>query len=43
MNERKGGVSSIRFFKTIDYMVKVLLAIVIDSISFRIRGGKNDI
>lgn len=39
MNERKGGVSSIRLGKTIDYMIKVLFAIVIDSISFR-RGGK---
>lgn len=35
MNERKGGVSSIRFGKTIDYMTKVVLAIIIDSISFR--------
>ena len=40
MNERKGGVSSIRFGKTIDYMVKVVLAIIIDSISFRKKGGK---
>lgn len=39
MNEREGGVSSIRFRKTVDYMIKVLLAIVVDSISFR-RGGK---
>ncbi len=35
MNERKGGVSSIRLWKTIDYMVKVVLSIIIDSISFR--------
>lgn len=35
MNARGGGVSSIRFWKTIDYMVKVVLAIFIDSISFR--------
>ena len=40
MNERIGGVSSIRFFKTVDYMVKVVSAIIIDSISFRKRGGK---
>ena len=42
MNERIGGVSSIRLWKTIDYMVKVVLAIIIDSISFRKRGGKNN-
>lgn len=40
MNERKGGVSSIRLWKTADYMVKVVLAIIVDSISFRKRGGK---
>ena len=40
MNERKGGVSSIRLWKTVDYMLKVVLAIIIDSISFRKRGGK---
>ena len=40
MNERTGGVSSIRLWKTVDYMVKVVLAIIIDSISFRRRGGK---
>lgn len=39
MNERKGGVSSIRFGKTVDYMLKVVLAIIIDSISFRKKGG----
>jgi len=39
MNERVGGVSSIRLGKTVDYMIKVILAIVIDSISFR-RGGR---
>ena len=31
MNERQGGESSIRFFKTVDYMLKVPLAIIIDS------------
>ena len=35
MNERDGGVSSIRLWKTADYMIKVVLAIIIDSISFR--------
>ena len=40
MNERTGGVSSIRMWKTVDYMVKVVLAIIIDSISFRKIGGK---
>ena len=39
MNERIGGVSSIRFAKTIDYMLKVTSAIIVDSISFR-KGGK---
>lgn len=40
MNERTGGVSSIRLWKTIDYMIKVVLIIFIDSISFRKKGGK---
>lgn len=40
MNERTGGVSSIRLWKTIDYMIKVILIIFIDSISFRKKGGK---
>lgn len=40
MNERIGGTSSIRLWKTVDYMVKVVLAIIIDSISFRKKGGK---
>lgn len=40
MNARTGGVSSIRLEKTVDYMVKVVLAIIIDSISFRKKGGK---
>lgn len=35
MNERTGGVSSIRLWKTVDYMVKVVLAIIVDSVSFR--------
>lgn len=40
MKARVGGVSSIRLGKTVDYMIKVVLAIFIDSISFRKRGGK---
>lgn len=40
MNAREGGVSSIRFGKTVDYMVKVVLAIIIDSISFRRKRRK---
>lgn len=42
MHEREGGVSSItkNFWKPVDYMVKVVLAIIIDSISFRKKGGK---
>ena len=40
MNERDGGVSSIRIWKTADYMIKVVLAIIIDSISFRKRRKK---
>lgn len=40
MNERIGGVSSIRLWKTVDYMLKVILAIIIDSISLKKRGGK---
>lgn len=42
MKERDGGVSSItnQFWKPADYMAKVVLAIIIDSISFRKRGGK---
>ena len=42
MNEREGGTSSItsKFWKPADYMIKVVLAIIIDSISFRRKGGK---
>ena len=40
MNERTGGVSSIRLWKTVDYMVKVVLAIIVDSISIKRIGGK---
>ncbi len=37
MHERQGGVSSIRYFKTIYYMVKVSLAIVVDKLRSRER------
>lgn len=40
MNERVGGKSSIKLWKTVDYMVKVVLAIIIDSISLKRKGGK---
>ena len=40
MNARSGGVSSIRLGKTVDYMVKVVLAIIVDSISFKKRRDK---
>lgn len=40
MNERTGGVSSIRLWKSVDYMVKVVLAIIVDSISFRRKRRK---
>ena len=33
--KEKDGVSSIRFWKTVDYMTKVVLAIIVDSISFK--------
>jgi len=40
MNAREGGKSSIRLFKTVDYMLKVVLAIIIDSISLRKKRRK---
>lgn len=42
MNEREGGNSSLtlNLWKPIDYMIKVILAIIVDSISFRRKGGK---
>ena len=42
MNEREAGVSSLtkNIWKPIDYMVKVVLAIIVDSISFKRKGGK---
>lgn len=40
MNERLEGKSSISFWKPIDYMVKVILAIIVDSISLKRRGRR---
>ena len=42
MNEREGGNSSLtlNLWKPVDYMIKVILAIIVDSISFRRKGGK---
>lgn len=40
MNERKEGKSFVTPLKSIDYMVKVVLAIIVDSISFRKRRKK---
>ena len=40
MNERIGGKSSINVWKSIDYMVKVSLAVIIDSIHFRKKGER---
>ena len=37
MNERQGGISSIKFWNSIYYMIKVSLAIVIRRISYGIR------
>lgn len=40
MNERKAGKSFVTPIKSIDYMVKVILAIIVDSISFKKRRKK---
>lgn len=40
MNERIAGKSSIRFWKSADYMVKVVLSIIVDSINFKRRRKK---
>lgn len=40
MNERKNGKSFVTPLKSIDYMVKVILAIIVDSISLRKRRRK---
>lgn len=40
MNERQGGTSSIRFWKSADYMIKVVLAIIIDSINLKKKRRK---
>lgn len=39
MNERTGGKSSINVWKSADYMIKVSLAVVLDSINFKKKGG----
>lgn len=40
MNERTSGKSFVTPWKSVDYMIKVVLAIIIDSISFRKRRSK---
>ena len=42
MNERQGGVSSIRAFRSIYYMIKVSLAIVLASDRGRAQKGESD-
>ena len=39
MNERTGGKSSINIWKSVDYMIKVSFAVILDSISFSKKGG----
>ena len=43
MKERIGGKSSIRLFKTVDYMIKVVLEIIVDSINLKKKKGKKSI
>lgn len=40
MNERQGGTSSIRFWKTADYMIKVVITIMIDSMNLKKKRRK---
>jgi len=40
MKERQGGESSIRFFKTADYMIKVVIAIIIEALNNKKRRRK---
>ena len=40
MEERQGGVSSIRAFKSVYYMIKVSLALIIHRLSANQKGGK---
>ena len=41
MRERQGGVSSIHSFKSVYYMIKVSLALIIDRLSIRkSKGGR---
>lgn len=39
MNERTGGKSSINVWKSADYMIKVSLAVILDSMNFKKKGG----
>ena len=40
MNERIAGKSFVNVWTSIDYMLKVILAIIIDNFSIRRRRGK---
>lgn len=40
MNERQGGTSSINFWKSADYMIKVTIAIIIDSVNLKKKRRK---
>lgn len=42
MNERQGGVSSIKFWNSIYYMIKVTLAILIRRISYGVRRNRKE-
>ena len=42
MNERQGGVSSIKFWNSVYYMIKVTLAILIRRISYGVRRAKKE-
>lgn len=42
MNERQGGVSSIKFWNSIYYMIKVTLAILVRRISYGVRRAKKE-
>lgn len=40
MNERQGGTSSIRFWKSADYMIKVVITILIDTMNLKKKRRK---
>ena len=42
MNERQGGVSSIKFWNSVYYMIKVTLAILVRRISYGVRRAKKE-